>query len=283
LPVLDERAELSGSVLTIVETTDHRRVLEDERLLRKHISEAEALRDEASKIASLEQLKSQFLRLASHELRSPFAIVKGYLSMLADGTLGELPDAARSALPVMGAKLLEMNLLIDQLLDTARLEDSRLALKMERFDLREVVEKAVASVRPIASRDHTIVLHKPEHPIEVTGDKPRLRMVVSNLVENAIKYSPHGGYIECSVGRWDGQATVTVSDNGIGIEPDQMNLLFTRFGRLVTRENEYIPGTGLGLFLARELARMHGGDLSAESAPGEGSVFTLRVPLAQSD
>jgi two-component system sensor histidine kinase VicK len=105
--------------------------------------------------------------------------------------------------------------------------------------------------------------------------------VIGNLLNNAIKYSPGGGQVICRVSREEHIGTIAVSDKGVGIPPDRIDRLFTRFGRIVTPETSHIPGTGLGLYLSRELARLHGGDITATSVLGKGSTFVLAVPLSE--
>jgi len=112
----------------------------------------------------------------------------------------------------------------------------------------------------------------------VRGDRSRLATIVGNLLDNAIKYSPDGGPIECIVDAGGGRGFISVRDHGVGIAKDDLQLLFTRFGRLPTDLNRSIPGTGLGLFLCREIARRHGGEILVESWPGAGSRFTLSLP-----
>jgi two-component system sensor histidine kinase BaeS len=126
------------------------------------------------------------------------------------------------------------------------------------------------------------VVHDDGRPVVVNADEARLETAVKNLLDNALKYSPNGGEVECSVAVEGARAVVSVRDQGLGIAADDMSRLFTRFGRIVTAENSHIPGTGLGLYLARELVRMQGGDITATSASGEGSVFTLWLPLPES-
>ena len=232
------------------------------------------------RIAALERTKTEFLNMASHELRGPITIIRGYLSMLESGTLGVIPDGLAPVLPVLVQRAEEMSLLIDQMIEAARLEEGRLELATRRVDLRELAHRAVDLIRPLAGTSHPLVLD--QSPVEVAAvvDPERTATILGNLISNAIKYSPQGGEVRVAVCADAGVARVEVIDQGIGIEKAQMARLFTRFGRIVTPATSQIAGTGLGLYLSRELARLHGGDLVAESVPGRGSKFTLMVPAA---
>jgi signal transduction histidine kinase len=232
------------------------------------------------RLAALEKTKSQFLNLASHELRSPLGVINGYLSMLEQGVLGQLTVSGVRAVEVLKAKALEMNLLVAQMLDAARLEDGRLALKRDRLDLRDIATEALQVVRPLAGSSHDLSLETPPRQVIVFGDVHRLVTIVSNLIENAIKYSPEGGKIRCIVGAADHTASVSVVDNGVGIAREDLPRLFNRFERIENPKTSHVSGTGLGLYLARELARQHGGDIQVESRPDAGTTFTLSLPLA---
>ena len=233
------------------------------------------------RIAALERTKTEFLNLASHELRGPITVIRGYLSMLERGSLGEIPESAQRALPVLTAKADEMNALVEQMIEAARLEEGRLELSTRRADLREVARIAVEMARPISDSEHALVLESSEAEVPVLVDVDRIATVIGNLLSNAIKYSPGGGQVTCRVAREKYVGTITVSDKGVGIPPDRFDRLFTRFGRIVTPETSHIPGTGLGLYLSRELARLHGGDITATSVLGKGSSFVLAVPLLE--
>ena len=232
------------------------------------------------RLAALEKTKSQFLNLASHELRSPLGVINGYLSMLEQGVFGQLKESGVRALEVLKAKTVEMNLLVAQMLDAARLEDGRLALKRDRLDLRDVAEEAMQVVRPLTGADHDLSLDAPPYQVTVFGDVDRILTIISNLLENAIKYSPQGGTVQCLVSADDHAASVTVIDSGVGIAREDLPRLFNRFERLQNLKTSHVAGTGLGLYLSRELARQHGGDIQVESRPGAGSRFTLTLPLA---
>jgi signal transduction histidine kinase len=236
-------------------------------------------RSEAERAGELEEIKSQFLRLASHELRGPIAILGGYLSMLEDGSLPGASGQAKAILPLLSAKVNEMKRMVDDMLETARLEDRRLDLTIVTVDLRDIARRAVDTLRPLLTERHQLVFRVVPEPLQVRVDRERTETVISNLLDNAVKYSPAGGRVECDVRAEDGQAVVTVRDHGIGIAEEDLGRLFTRFGRIVTPDNSHIAGTGLGLHLAQRLAALHGGEITVESLPGEGSTFTLRLAL----
>jgi signal transduction histidine kinase len=237
-------------------------------------------REHGERMATLERVKSQFLNVASHELRGPLGVVSGYVSMVRDGSFGDLTAVdMRRVAPVLDQKVAEMNTLVNEMLDTARLEESRLTLQLAPVDLGELVQRAVEAVTPLASRRHEILFSRPRRPVLVIADPVRANIIVTNLLQNAVKYSPRGGVVQCFVTEDDGFGLLSVWDQGLGIAEEDLPRLFSRFGRLVTRENSHIAGTGLGLYLARELARLHGGDITVRSAAGSGSCFTLTLPV----
>ena len=233
------------------------------------------------RIAALERTKTEFLNLASHELRGPITVIRGYLSMLDRGSLGDIPEGARKALPVLTAKADEMNALVEQMIEAARLEEGKIELSPRHADLREVARAALEMSEPFADSAHALVFESPDIEIPVLVDVDRIATVIGNLLTNAIKYSPGGGPVTLSVSTDDHVARISVTDTGVGIPADRIDRLFTRFGRIVTPETSHIPGTGLGLYLSRELARLHGGDITATSVLGKGSTFVLAVPLSE--
>jgi signal transduction histidine kinase len=244
----------------------------------RHQLEADRLRQKAEHLAELEKAKSEFLRLASHELRGPAATLTGYLSMIEDESLGPIPQKLRPVVPVLQAKARQISLLANEMVEAARLDDRRLQLKRKRVDLGELVRRTVKMAGTTASAKHKLRFDdKVGHEVWVMGDLMRLEIVVNNLVDNAIKYSPRGGDVTTALVMDGKLALVMVRDQGIGIAAEDMSRLFVRFSRLDQLAD--VPGTGLGLYLARELARLHGGDISVVSTPGQGSEFTLSLPL----
>jgi two-component system sensor histidine kinase SenX3 len=147
-------------------------------------------------------------------------------------------------------------------------------------DLRDVVSEAVDMAKTLADTKHKIRLDNPEKRVPVRMDADRVKTIVSNLIANAIKYSPDGGRVEVELTARGGIARVSVKDKGVGIAKEDLPVLFTRFGRISTPQTNHLPGTGLGLYLGRQLARLHGGEITVESEPGQGSTFTLHLPLS---
>lgn len=229
-----------------------------------------------TKIHALERAKSELLSIASHELRGPMTVIKGYLTMLEGGTLGELSPKAQSVVPLLISKADEVEWLVERMIETARLEEGRLELNMRRCDILELTEKATAGMRTLMN-GHELTLDEPSDLLEAEVDPDRFQIVVRNLLGNAVKYSPPGSEILVSVHRDGDMAKVSVSDHGVGIAPEDQGRVFNRFARIAS--TQHVEGTGLGLWLSREIARMHDGDLTVQSSLGAGSTFVLAVPL----
>lgn len=243
-----------------------------------HQFEADRLRQKANHLAQLEKAKSEFLRLASHELRGPAATLGGYLSLMEDESLGPIPKRMRPVLPLLRTKAAQINLLANEMVEAARLEDERLQLNRHRLDLREVVRGSLETARASVTSRHRLRFDdRVRHTLPILADPMRLDIIIGNLIDNAIKYSPKGGDVTVQLSVAGDLGLVIVRDLGIGIAPADMDRLFVRFSRIV--QDPDVPGTGLGLYLARELARLHGGDIVAVSKPGKGSAFTLSLPL----
>jgi signal transduction histidine kinase len=197
--------------------------------------------------------------------------------MMSDGSLDQ--DGVARAMPVIGRKLDEMNALVTEMLEAARLDEGLTRLDRGPHDLRSIVAAAINAIQAQVSPAHRLVTRVPRDPVMVDVDAGRVVTILRNLLDNALKFSPGGGEIRCSISVSGDAARVHVVDHGLGIPPEQMHRLFTRFSRLVTPDNSHISGTGLGLYLSRELARLHGGDITVQSGQGAGTRFVLSLPL----
>ena len=275
----DDANRLRGFAKVTRDITEQRQI--QDKLLDTERREAARFHELADELAALEQTKSRFLNLASHELRTPVALIRGYLSLFEEGSLGLLNESGKGALSVLRRQVQDLNYLIGQMLEAARLHSGTLALRQDDLDLRVAAAQAVERVRGEVGTHHELTVRLPADPVPVTGDGDRLSTILQALLDNAVKYSPNGGEVGCEVLAESGWARVKVTDQGIGLDPDQLGELFSQFGRVVTNETAAIGGAGLGLYLARELARLQGGDISAESDLGRGSTFMLSLPLGK--
>ena len=256
-----------------------RRQAELERLDRER-READAARLYASRLAELERAKTEFLNLASHELRGPLAVARGYISMVADGSLE--PVRLTELAPIIEGKLAQMEGLVQKMLETARLDYDQLMMAVQETDLSELVREQLEALRPVLPSAHRLTADIAPG-IVAHADRDRLRSVVRNLLDNALKYSPEGGEVRVKVAERAGRAFISVADEGIGIDPEDLERIFDRFTRLEHPDTMNVGGTGLGLYLSREIARRHGGDILVESLPGSGSRFTMSIPQRPPD
>jgi signal transduction histidine kinase len=228
---------------------------------------------------SVERIKTDILRLASHELRTPLTVLHGYLSLIRAGQFGDIPAPLDRVMHILERRTEEMNGLVNDMLVAARVEDHTADTESETIDLRTVVREAADAVAPRASAEHRMRIELPAQPVLAHVDSERVVLAVRNILENAIKYSPQGGEVVCSLSETNRTARVRVADHGLGIAPEDRDKLFTRFGRVLTTANSHIPGIGLGLYFTREVARHHGGDVAFVDVDGPGSVFELTLPL----
>ena len=233
-----------------------------------------------------ERLKDEFIGIAAHELRSPLAVVRGFAQMLIMQTKrGKGPELAEwqmEAIQDIDQATNRLVELTEDLLDVTRLQAGRLELHSEPTDLVALVQRTVARFRVTTEQHRISVNATPEH-IVIMADPRRIEQVLSNLMNNAIKYSPGGGDIDISVreDQTDKAALLSVHDNGIGIPVQQQNRIFSRFVRADNAYAHNIGGTGLGLYLCRELVERHGGRIWFESVEGQGSTFFISLPLGQ--
>ena len=244
------------------------------------LTTAEAFARQRQAVEQLERLnraKSEFVSIVSHEFRTPLTGIQGFSEMMRDENLSttEMKEYAGD----INRDAQRLTRMINDMLDLARIESGRMTLRREPVDLNAVVEDVASRIRPLAP-DHTIVLDlQPDLP-KPHADRDRMTQVVSNLLNNAVKYSPTGGEIALRT-RADGAAIrLLVKDEGLGIPRDALESIFERFSRVESDATEAIQGTGLGLPIVRQIVELHGGKVWAESEIGRGSVFQVVLPLA---
>jgi signal transduction histidine kinase len=226
----------------------------------------------------VERVKTDVLRLASHELRTPLTVLNGYLSLVEAGFYGDIPEPLAEVVAILRRRTAEMNSLVNDMLVASRVEDVPPVDEGEPVDLGEVLGAAVRDVAPRASAHHHLRLEVPERPVVVRVDRDRVALALRNVIDNAIKYSPAGGEVVCTLVDEREGARIRVRDHGLGIAAADRDKLFTRFGRVLTPDNSHIPGIGLGLYYSREVARRHGGDVRLVDGEGEGCTFEMTIP-----
>jgi PAS domain S-box-containing protein len=231
-------------------------------------------------LRNADRRKDEFLATLAHELRNPLAPLRNSLAIL-QRTLDD-PAAFAKTSAVMERQLSQLVRLIDDLLDVSRISLDKLALRIEVTDLAAVVEHAVEACRPSAERaGHVLEVSLPELPVKLHGDRVRLAQVFSNLIGNAVKFTPDGGHIRIEARRAGDTAVVSVRDDGIGIAADQLDGVFAMFAQIDNSLERAHGGLGIGLTLVKRLVKMHGGSVVARSAGlGRGSEFIVTLPVA---
>jgi signal transduction histidine kinase len=227
---------------------------------------------------ALEQLRADFLSMITHDIKVPLTVILGYTEMLTDPEPppGDVPIDILTRIRESGERI---HALVCNFLDLSRIEAGRLRLDMRPFDLRAMLDNTMEQHGASARRKGLSLTLAGEALDEVVADELQLERVITNLLANAIKYTPSGGSITVSTGHREGRISVAVQDTGRGIPPDELPHLFEKYRRV--REAKRTEGTGLGLFIAKTIVEAHGGDIRVESAPGAGSTFTLLLPAVR--
>jgi PAS domain S-box-containing protein len=232
-----------------------------------------------------EQRKDDFIRMASHELKTPVTSIKGYvqllLSMFRDYDLSKeniSSQTIQTSLSTIDKQIIKLNRLMSELLDLSRIDSDKLELKMQNFDLNDLVKETVDDVKQTTR--HEILINN-RADCRLFGDKDRIGQVLLNLLTNAIKYSPKTNSIEVNVYQPSPHIiSISVKDHGIGIDKKDHEKIFERFYRVEGKTEQTYPGFGIGLFIASEIVSRHNGTISVESEKSKGSTFTFTLPVA---
>lgn len=239
----------------------------------------EVFRD-ITKEHELERAKEDFVSLASHQLRTPATGIKAYVSMLLDGYAGKLSPRQRSFMEKIDESNERQLEVVNDMLNVARIDAGRMVPAVVEMDMTTLLAEVIDEQRQIiADREQILETDIGSGPIMMEGDPKLLRMVVDNLLSNASKYTPNGGRLSVTVSTTSRQFKVTVTDEGVGIARSDVSRLFQRFSRIDNQLSTARGGTGLGLYLAANIAALHGGVIEVSSQPGRGSRFTLKLPL----
>jgi signal transduction histidine kinase len=222
--------------------------------------------------------KDEFIAILAHELRNPLAPMRNAVEIVR-ASAGAIPEA-RWANEVIERQMGHLSRLVDDLLDVSRISRGSIELRRERVSLAAVVEAAVESSRPAIERArHELSVILAPDPIDLDADSVRLAQVLSNLLNNAARYTHAGGHVTVRAAREDGEAVVRVIDDGVGIPPPMLDRIFEMFAQVPDAGGPRHGGLGIGLTLVKRLVELHGGTVEARSAgPGQGSEFVVRLP-----
>ena len=224
------------------------------------------------------KLKDEFVFIAAHELRTPVTAIKGYVSMMLDGTFGEVEDVIKNNLKIVYGANERLVQLVQDLLEIARSESGKMKIEVKPLLLVDNITTVINELRSIAEpKGIKIIYQKPETDYSVMADEAKLKEVLVNLIGNAVKYTLAGGDVEISHEVKDSEVITHIKDHGIGIDDENLQKLFSKFFRVKTSKTTNIEGTGLGLFICKEIIERMEGSIWAVSEEGKGSIFSFSL------
>jgi signal transduction histidine kinase len=250
-PIVEEN-HIAGAVITFRDVTERREV---------------------------DRMKDEFISVVSHELRTPLTAIRGSLGLLAAGKAGDIPQRGQRMLEIAVQNTDRLIRLINDILDIERIESGKVAMEPAPVNAAELAQGAVDVMLQMAERAG-VELYVWAEPMHLVADADRLLQVLTNLISNAIKFSPPGTSVQLTVEPRDGEAVFRVSDQGRGIPQDRLESIFERFQQVDSSDSRQKGGTGLGLAICRSIVSQHGGRIWAESEPGQGSTFSFTLPLS---
>ncbi|NJN17420.1 MAG: PAS domain S-box protein [Oscillochloris sp.] len=276
---------LDGEVLgvgVIVQDITERKLAEQERaqLLAGAQQAREAEQAARARAEEALRIRDAFLSVAAHELKNPLTSLLGQAQLLRRRLMNgqDLSEANQRSIDVIVSQSQRLNQMITDMLDSARIEAGQLTINRTPFDLNWLVRHVAEDVQVRLNR-HQLRYVTGDQPLMIEGDAVRLEQVLQNLLSNAVKYSPAGGIVEVRAVGTDTQALLSVRDEGVGIAAEVLPMLFERFYRAPNEETRQVGGVGIGLYVVREIVVQHEGTISVQSSPGQGSTFTVHLPL----
>jgi PAS domain S-box-containing protein len=228
-------------------------------------------------------VRDAFLSVASHELKTPLTSLLGFLDLLqrrvTPGTV--IGEREQRRIQVATEQAHRLNKMVSSLLDVSRLQTGQLSIERSPVEFGALVRRIGGEVEQTLHQTHQLIMQLPEEPVLIVGDDLRLEQVLQNLLQNAVKYSPQGGPIVMRLDSVGGHARLQVQDNGMGIPPESLGDIFSRFYRAANTAGHQVSGMGVGLYVVKQIVELHGGRVEVESVEGEGSTFSIFLPLAE--
>ena len=240
---------------------------------------ARAFNSMSERLEQLDKSRSQFVSNASHELKTPLSTMKILIETLMYQDPPD-PGMTKEFLGDVNKEIDRLNRIVSDLLTLVNI-DNGMKLNAAELDIGNLVQEQVKRLSPLARENGIELDCAAKEPLEVSGDALKLQQVVYNIIDNAIKYTPRGGEVHCSVARSGRKAVIRVADTGVGIPEEDLPHIFDRFYRVDKARSRETGGTGLGLSIVKQFVLLHGGTIDAKSAPGKGSTFVIELPLAE--
>jgi two-component system phosphate regulon sensor histidine kinase PhoR len=244
-------------------------------------SGAVAVFRDITELKKLETTKSMFVSMVAHELKNPLAATEGWLNLLLSGLVGNDPKEERHMIERSYLRVKTLRTLVSELLSITAIETGNFQLHRSNIDVAGIVHEAVEAARERAAAKGIALTLKellPEKEKAALADREALLLIFSNLIDNAIKYTPEQGTVTIQVAQNGMYVSVSVKDDGVGMEPEELDRIFDEFYRVKNEYTADIPGTGLGLSLVKRLVELHQGQIFTDSTPGKGSIFKVGIP-----
>jgi signal transduction histidine kinase len=234
-------------------------------------------------LKKLETAKSMFVSMVAHELKNPIAVVEGYLNLILEGVTAGDPEQEKKIIQRSQVRIQTLRILVTELLSLTAIESGKFNLKRLPLGLAPLVTDAIETYQPKAQEKRIRLTCRDmgdDARMEVLADKEAVRRIIGNLVDNAVKYTPEDGRVTVAMDKSGMFIKVSVKDSGIGMTADEQKGLFEEFYRVKNEYTSQVAGTGLGLSLVKKLVELHQGKITVESAEGQGSTFSVYLPLA---
>jgi signal transduction histidine kinase len=277
---LEELSRQNRDLVQVLSELEEKRELL-ERLNTKLEESNRELNEANARLRELSAMKEEFLALTTHDLRSPLTVISGVINFFTSGRLGEMTAEQKNMVAMMERNTQNLIELVNDLLDASKLESGTMRLDPASIELRGLVGELREQMQPLAhEKEISLEDDVPEDLPPLRADRAKLRRILVNLVSNALKFTPKGGRVRLGASREGSLVRVSVEDTGVGIQREDLHDIFDKYAQARSRATRSEKGTGLGLYITRQLVELHGGKISVQSEVGRGSTFSFTIPIA---
>jgi len=278
---IEELEQQNRDLVSVLAELEEKRE-ELERLNRQLGEKNDALEEANAKLHELAEMKEEFLALTTHDLRSPLTVISGVISFFSSGRLGELTPEQQNMVGMMERNTQSLIELVNDLLESAKLNSGAIKLDLVPVEVGPVLDEIRESMHAIADEKGITLEHASAAGLpRINADRQKLRRALVNLVSNALKFTGRGGSVRVAATSEGALVRFSVTDTGVGISPEELPRLFDKYEQGRSRATRSEKGTGLGLYITRQLVELHGGEIHAESQLGTGSTFSFTIPVAE--